>query len=83
MLLFLLILENFVPSARDDNMHALFQPMYVAITPWVQSFVWVEQERDSLRSTSTELARKRFLLKLFPSFEVMTLIGNVCELHRR
>ena len=83
MLLYLLILKNFVSSARDDNMYTLFPPMYAAITPWVQSFVQVEQERDSLQSTSTELARKRFLLKCFPSFEVLTLIGNVCELHRR
>ena len=83
MLLFLLILENFVSSALDDNMRILFQPMYAAMAPWVQAFVRVERERDSLQSTSTELARKRFLLKLFPSFKVMTLIGNVCELHRR
>ena len=83
MLLFLLILENFVSSALDDNMRILFQPMYAAMAPWVQAFVRVEQERDSLQSTSTELARKRFLLKLFPSFEVMILIENVCELRRK
>ena len=68
MLLLLLILENFVSSALDDNMRILFQPMYAAMAPWVQAFVRVEQERDSLQSTSTELARKCFLLKTFPFF---------------
>ena len=68
MLLLLLILENFVSSALDDNMRILFQPMYAALAPWVQSFVRVEQERDSLRSTSTELARKRFFAKTIPFF---------------
>ena len=60
MLLFLLILEIFISSALDDNMRILFQPMYAAMTTWVQTFVRVEQERDSLQSTSTELASKRF-----------------------
>ena len=62
MLLLLLILESFVSSALDDNMRILFQPMYAALATWVQTFVRVEQERDSLQSTLAELASKRFCL---------------------
>jgi len=56
--------------------------MFAAIAPWIQSFARVESERDSLQSTSSELASKHFAKNLYLLFEFMPCNQEcVCEFY--